>query len=237
MLKVSTMAISLLAIALGVHLQSVEQAEFAFASNALRPTRSQPAGLLSEPEAITTIFDPVMIPGESVGPITAQTSHSDLAKLFDSARLTDVEALIGEGFTQPGTRVDLGENRSFTVIWADASRTQVAEVRELGSAWHTPEGIQAGMSMAELEQVLGPFQLYGFAWDYGGTVKLEGTRLARYEAQLIVRLQPSQADAHQTEAFRKVIGDGLFASNHRSFETMNPVVDEIVVSLKRPGRS
>jgi hypothetical protein len=249
MLKLSTMAISLLAIALGVQLQGPEPRESALAfsspmtleSSALSPsTAAQPptARLPLERDVasptVPTAFDPIIIPGQSAGPITAETRYGDLPKLFDAARLTEVDAQIGEGFTRPGTRVDLGDRRSFTIIWNDANRTQVAEVRDLGADWHTPEGIQAGMSLKELETILGPFQLYGFAWDYGGTVMLKGTSLNRYESQLIVRLQPTPADTQQSQAFRAVIGDQLFESSHTSFDKIHPVVDELIVSLATP---
>ncbi len=185
-LKLSTMAMGLLAIGLGADLQGQElpestQENLSSSATPPKPTKQSPhlASQTASP-TVPSAFDPVIFPGRSVGPITAETSHRDLAKIFDPARLEDIEASLGEGFTQAGTRVNIGEHRSFTVIWADATRTQIAEVRDLGADWHTPEGIQPGISLEELEAIIGPFQLSGFAWDYGGTVMLEGTSLDGY---------------------------------------------------------
>ena len=240
-LKLSTMAMTLLAVGVGMELQVPEVAPpQAQGFNSL-PTALKSPGPLSnhaiQPEslAVQSAFDPLIIPGHSVGPVTADTSYGDLVKIFDPARLTEVEAPMGEGFARPGTRVELGEMRSFTIIWADAERTQVAEVRDIGPDWRTPEGIQPGMSIAELEAILGPFQMSGFAWDYGGTVQLEGTTLDSYDSQLIVRLQPTPEDTHQTQAMRDVLGDTLVDSDHESFDEIHPVVDEIIVSLAKPN--
>lgn len=245
MLKLSTMAMGFLAIALGAEpkppgpelARATAQVEF-------HRQASQPASWLRPRVPTQTVsptvpsaFDPVILPGKSVGPITAETSYSDLAKLFGPVRLAEVEVSSDTGPTRAGTKVDLGEERSFTVIWADSARTQIAEVRDLGADWHTPEGIQPGISLAELETILGPFQLSGFAWDHGGTVMLEGTMLDDYESQLTVRLQPTPEDTHQAQALREVLGDELVDSNHKSFDAIYPVVDEIIVSLAKPANS
>lgn len=243
MLKLSTMAMTLLAIGLGVDLQSAQVLQQAqsfhhlsdkVAKNPVLHSRNliQPSSISEQ--VVQSAFDPIIIPGRSVGPVTANTSHNDLVKIFESARLSDIEAPMGEGFAQPGTRVELGESRSFTIIWANADRTQVAEVRDIGSDWRTPEGIQPGLSIEELEAILGPFQLSGFTWDYGGTVRLEGTTLDNYDSQLIVRLQPTPEDTRQTQAMKDVLGDELLDSDHKSFDQIHPVVDEIIVSLAKP---
>ncbi len=240
MLKLSTMAMTLLAIGLGIDLQGGDAPLQAQSFNRLATDFNSPS--LQSTNAMGAIFptvnsafDPIILPGRSVGPVTANTSHSDLGKIFDPDRLKDVEASMGEGFTRPGTRVELGESRSFTIVWANADRTQVAEVRDIGSDWRTPEGIQPGISLEELEAILGPFQFSGFAWDYGGTVMLEGTTLDNYDSQLIVRLQPTPADTHQTQALREVLGDELVDSDHESFNEIHPIVDEIIVSLAKPN--
>ncbi|NJN29323.1 MAG: hypothetical protein HC824_01745 [Synechococcales cyanobacterium RM1_1_8] len=227
MLKFSTTAISLLAIALGVHLQATDPTEPVLAFNIL------PAALRPIPLEQAIPFDTLLIPGQSVGPVTANTSYGDLAQLFEPARLVDGEASLGEGITQPSTTVDLGKRQSFTVVWADARRQQIVEVRELGPDWHTPEGIHVGLSLKELERILGPFQIYGFAWDHGGTVLLDERRLAHYRDKLFIQLQPSQTQVRRNpQAFQSVLGDELFPSSHSSLEQLNPVVDQMVVRLE-----
>jgi hypothetical protein len=179
-----------------------------------------------------TLSETLIIPGERVGPVTANTTRQDLAELFGEANLTDEDVNIGEGFTEPATRVNLEPEKSFTVVWADTSRTQPVEVRNFGKAWQTPQGIGVGTPLSQLQEKLGEFQLYGFAWDYGGTVVLEGTELAQYEDSLILRLQTAPDAAEKSpDDFQAVAGDGTFSSTNPHLQTLDVEVGETIVRL------
>jgi len=179
-----------------------------------------------------TLSDTVVIPGERVGPVTRNTTRQDLVKQFGQNRLQDRAVSIGEGFTEPGTRVNPGVDRSFTVVWTDTSRTRPKEIRNLGPAWRTPEGIGVGTSLAQLQQTLGSFKFYGFGWDYSGTVLLEGTKLAKYKNALILRLRTAPGVAEKfPDDLRAVEGDGLFSSTNPHLRSLKPQVGEMIVRL------
>ena len=179
-----------------------------------------------------TLPDTLIIPGERVGPVTRSTTRQDLAKRFGATRLTDQAIDIGEGFTEPGTSVNLGSEFSFSVVWADARRTQPKEIRNLGSGWRTPQGIGVGTPLAQLQQKLGSFKFYGFAWDYGGTILLEGTKLAKYKDLLILRLQTAPNAAQRSpNDFKAVIGDRQFSSKNPHLPPLKPEVGEMIVRL------
>lgn len=193
------------------------------------PSTSNPSG---EPNASA---DTVVIPGERVGQVTATTSRQDLADLYGEAVLEDTDIPMGEGFTDPGTIVNLGPNQQFTVVWLDTSRSQPLMARDFGTAWKTPEGIGVGTSYAELQRVLGEFELYGFAWDYGGTLSLEGTNLDQYYGELLLRVNPSDAAAAEHPAeYEAVMGDRLFASTDPNFGPLDIAVDSMMVYLNDP---
>jgi hypothetical protein len=186
----------------------------------------------SEGAIASLLPDTKIIPGERVGPITSTTTRQELAEQFGETRLTDEEINIGEGFTESGTRVNLGPEYSFTVIWTDATQSRPLEVRNLGTAWETPQGIGIGTSFSELQQVLGNFELYGFAWDYGGTVLLDGTQLAEYAPFLIMRVQPaSNVETQNTADYQAVTGDTVYASSNPHFQALNLTVEEMIVGL------
>ena len=145
------------------------------------------------------LTDAVIIPGDRVGPIASDTSRDRLVELFGEAALTDTEVAVGEGFTESGTVVAEGSDDTFAVIWVDDSQTEPATVKDFGPAWQTPEGIGVGTSFAELQDILGPFELYGFGWDYGGTLVLEGSNLSDYYGSLILRVQPADPDLFQDQ--------------------------------------
>ncbi|HAA30095.1 MAG TPA: hypothetical protein DCE56_23435 [Cyanobacteria bacterium UBA8553] len=176
--------------------------------------------------------DTLVIPGERVGTVTRSTTRQDLVKQFGKARLSDQSVHIGEGSTQPGTRVDLDQERSFTVIWSDNTRTKPVEVRNLGSAWQTPQGIRVGTPLNQLQQKLGTFQFFGFAWDYGGTVALEGTKLAQYQKTLVLRLATApNAPQRAPNDYHAVIGDRKFSSTNPRLKSLGVKVGEMIVRL------
>ena len=194
---------------------------------------SSPASVsTSQGRKAETLPDTVIIPGERVGSVTRDTTRQDLTKRFGAERLTDQQVSLGEGFTELGTRVDLGLDRSFTVVWADASRTKAVAVRNFGTAWQTTQGIGVGTSLNQLQQKLGSFQFYGFAWDYGGTVLLERTKLSQYNGKLILRLRtaPNVAEKEPNH-YRAVIGDRKFSSTNPHLKTLGITVGEMIVRL------
>ncbi|MGJ3247496.1 MAG: hypothetical protein ACFE0I_15660 [Elainellaceae cyanobacterium] len=179
--------------------------------------------------------DTLVIPGERVGPVTDSTSRAELAEIFGESRLTDEDVYVGEGFTEPGTHVELGSEYSFKIIWADDSRSAPLEVRELGSAWTTPQGIGIGTSFSELRDTLGSFELYGFAWDYGGTVVLDETTLADYSEYLVLRVQPTDAAQQDTSDYQAVTGESIYKSDNPHFGALDLRVSDMIVLLNIPG--
>ncbi len=156
----------------------------------------------------------LIVPGERVGPVTQTTNRPELAKMFGEKHLSDRTLSDPEGIdTLPATTVNLGPEQSFTVVWADATRTKPVYVRELGSDWKTSEGIGVGTSFAKLYKQLGEFQLYGLDWDYGGSIALQGTKLSRYQGKLILQVNAApNAAATFPKDYRAVTGDRQFSS-------------------------
>jgi hypothetical protein len=146
--------------------------------------------------------------------------------------LADVAVPAGEGTTEPGTRVDLGPEQSFSVVWVDDTQTRPWLVKDFGSAWRTPEGIGLGITFAELQAVLGPFSFYGFGWDYGGTVVLADTTLAGDDGLLIIRLQPDiDGNTAPSGPLQAVMGDRTFSSETVNLTNLGVTVGEMIVYL------
>ncbi|NJL48795.1 MAG: hypothetical protein HC929_16595 [Leptolyngbyaceae cyanobacterium SM2_5_2] len=179
--------------------------------------------------------DYTIIPGQRVGQVTSTTSRQQLADLYGEASLKDEPIPMGEGFTEPGTIVDLDPEHRFAVVWLDAERSRPLLAKDFGSAWKTPEGLGVGVAYAMVQEVLGTFQLYGFAWDYSGSLSLEGSKLDHYYGNLLLRVEPSEASvAAHPEAFRAVLGDGLFAGDDPNLALLDISVYEMVVYLNAP---
>ena len=176
--------------------------------------------------------DTIVVPGERVGPVTMETTRADLAELFGEAALEDTEIPVGEGFTEPGTTINAGTEQAFSIIWTDETRTQPATAKDFGSAWQTPEGLQLGTSFAELESTLGSFDLFGFGWDYEGTVLLEGSNLENYDGLLILRARPELETTKQfPDEYAAVLGDKQLSSDDPNLDPLNLSVYEMIVYL------
>lgn len=189
------------------------------------------------PETVSQFADTVVVPGDRVGPITSDTSRTDLVEMFGETVLTDTEVAVGEGFTESGTVVADGSEQTFAVIWVDDRQAEPATVKDFGAVWQTLEGIGVGTSFAELQAILGPFELYGFGWDYGGTLVLENSNLSDYYGSLILRVQPSDPELFQQEAgaFQALQGDKLISSDDPNLPNLDLVVDEMIVYINPPS--
>lgn len=211
------------------------------ASGAIASPASPPARATPQTTAQSTIqaelSDTVVIPGDRIGPVTRTTNRQALEQLFGAASLKDEDVGMGEGETEPGTVVNQGAANTFTIIWTDENRTAVAGAMNFGPAWRTPEGIGIGTSFAELQQKLGAFQLYGFDWDYGGSVVLENTELRQYYGTLILRVAATDESRERSpNDYEAVTGDELFPSTNPHFQALDLKVDEMAVYLsKREG--
>jgi hypothetical protein len=178
----------------------------------------------------------MIIPGERVGEITANTNREQLAELFppNVATLQDVEVPLSEGMTAIGTKVEISKENQFTIIWKNEEKSQVEKIVDFGSAWNLPEGIHVNTTWKVLQEKLGEFQLFGFRWDYGGTLQLEGTPLEEYKDYLIIRVAPSlEAISSNTEALNAVSGERLIESKNPNLQQLNLKVSEIIVIFKK----
>ncbi|AFY55633.1 hypothetical protein Riv7116_3160 [Rivularia sp. PCC 7116] len=172
-----------------------------------------------------------IIPGKRVGEVNSKTTRVDLVKMFGESKLKDDVILEDEGtISLPVTKVNLGDNKNFTVVWEEDDREKLLYVRDFGSAWKTPEGIGVGTSFKELRQQLGDFQLTGLGWDYGGFINLETTKLSQYQGQISIQLAPEQeAISKHPQQHEAVLGDRELSSTNPNWEPLNMKVSQMTV--------
>lgn len=170
-----------------------------------------------------------VIPGERVGPIDAKTTRSGLVEIFGAENVADIDHPIGEGETMPATAVFPGTAQEAVVLWKpDHEGTAIDRVFVTGSAWKLPHGLRPGDGLEATERLCGgPFQIYGFGWDYGGTAIFEGTAL---DGKVGVLFQPSEGSPSDG-----VIGDSLFDSTLPAMRAADPRVEEVAIILDIPA--
>ncbi len=195
------------------------------------PPTAAPANPPSSSQEPDLLGDRLIVPGDRAGAIIQTTSRADLAALLGEDNLHDQDIHVGEGFMEPGTIVypDSPED-TVTVVWEDAERVQPLSLRDFGTAWATPEGLGIGSSFSTLQSVLGDFELYGYEWDYGGTVQLEGTALEQYSGLLILRAYPTAETVEVAQAdYNAVLGDALYSSSSSHIQALAPAVEEMIM--------
>jgi len=202
-------------------------------------------------QAQQTDPDWLIVPGERVGFVTAETTDASLKALFGASNVESVDVYLGEGFTSPGTAVYPSDTtRRIEVVWSDETRTVPKEVRLTGdsSVWRTAEGISLGSTLREIERLNGyPFRLVGFAFDYGGTIvdcgrgrlvalgcSVADERGASKGRLMVVRLNPG-VDALGTSEYRQVLGEREFSSGHPAMQKLNPRVYQLIVFIAVGG--
>jgi hypothetical protein len=204
-----------------------------------RPAAERPFAPPADAKVLP-LGEPRMVPqelqGKSHAPpqsdprVTCRSSRDSLTRRFGPEQIEDREVDVGEGTTAPGTVVAAGTPMAQEVVWADQARTRPERIRVLGEGIRDPGGLGLGTSLADLEKTLGPFELYGFGWDRGGTVQLEGTRLARLQGKLFFQLEPGVTDTPEAKAaLGEVVGQDLFPSSDPRVLALEPEVSEFMM--------
>ena len=166
----------------------------------------------STPPAASKVSTPIntlIVPGKSVGPITATTTYADLVRIFGTKRLTPTRLYEIDGQVQfPCTDITLGQNRVLTVVWKDLKQAKPIQVIINDPTWKTAEGISVGTSLIKLRQVLGKFKITGLGWDYGNQVTELSPALKTRYAGLKIVVEPDELAARRfPKDVKAVTGD------------------------------
>ena len=175
-------------------------------------------------------------PGVSVGDINAETAESDLVRLYGEANVAQQKVDLGEGLTDIGTVIFPSDpSRRADILWQDETRRFPDSVSITGgnSRWTLPKKVTLGISLKELESLNArAFTLYGFGWDYGGTVaSWQGGALADAfggDEHVLLRLDADTSGLEE-EDLHSVLGDVEYASDSPVMQQLNPVLREIIV--------
>lgn len=154
---------------------------------------------------------------EGVAGITAESTAEDLTAIFGPENIETVREDLGEGYYCDATLINPGTADELSIIWTDGA---ISEIRINCSGPRTAEGIGLGSTLTDLEEVIGEFEMAGFAWDAEGYVDLDGTI---YQG-LYIRLTP------EVPVPSEYMGDMLFPS--AEMRQFDPVVTDLRVFFR-----
>ncbi len=177
-------------------------------------------------------YDYTIEPGKRVGWITIdKCTRADVLALYgDSARVEEI--FLVEGTTGQGVVLfpDNPRNRA-EIYWdaeVDPERPVMIRISGEDTDWKTTQGITIGMAMTELERINGkPFSLFGFGWDYGGTVNDWNGGLLDNNMSISLSL------SREEEPPAELMGDKNLYSNDPLLRKFAPVVSSMELSFPR----
>jgi hypothetical protein len=180
-------------------------------------------------------FDTTVVPGERLGPITAQTTYQDLVKLFGAQRLSETRPPDADDTQREfGTRIDLGPDWALTLVWQDQTKTKPYQAMDMGPGWQLPGGLRTGMAISDLQQKLGPFQMVGLGGPYGGIVPLTRTTLEPYFGKLIIQMAPAPGTVQQfPKQYQAVSGERLIPVSDPNWQPLGMRVKHLIFLFPR----
>ena len=179
----------------------------------------------------STPSDRVIVPGERIGPVTADTPESELIEDLGKEAATGRAVDVGEGYCVPGTVLFPESVDAVEVAWSDSARTKpaFARIRSDGARWTTPAGVHIGMTLEQLERINGePIAFSGFGWDYGGTTTWTEAGSKESRGSLFLVLAPDSATESWVRAhprYNEIIGERTVTSDH-------PLIREMLIRVE-----
>ncbi len=221
---------SVRSIGIGIISAGLVLAGFQPAATAQPPRSKAIPSNLAQDKAVSKLNTEI-VPGVSIGPITAKTTYPDLVKIYGAEKLSDVRPPDAkETEREFGTRINLGPDLSFTVVWQDKTKNRPYETVDMGPGWKLPGGLRLGMTLAELQQKLGSFQLVGLGGPYAGVIPLTSTKLEQYFGKVIVQTAPKQGvDKKFPQQYKAVTGEVLIPATDPNWKPLEMTVKYVVL--------
>jgi hypothetical protein len=186
----------------------------------------------------------LIIPQERIGnllraKLNKSNLFDNLTQAFGAQNVGKKDFYTGEGFSEPGfviypntpneveARLD-GEILIFRLPGFNDFYPQFFNDSNISykGDWRLNSGLKIGSTLSEVEKINGKFfNLYGFGWDYGGTVSswLDGN----LPKELTIIFTTTNNLPNQEE--NKISGDTILKSNDPLVQKSKPVIQKIYI--------
>ena len=165
------------------------------------------------------------------GPFAADSSEARLIETYGKENVVTGDVPGPEGSTVLATTLFPSDPaKSIEFGWWDEAKFERTAYFTVPAGDTAPGGLKAGMTVKEVEALNGgPFDMYGFFWDYGGSAGFEGGKLGDIEGSCVVSVRFAVGDYPADLDVTAISGDQQISSTEPLLATVNARVDTITV--------
>jgi len=120
--------------------------------------------------------------------------------------------------------------------WWDEEQLQTLAYVTIPPDVTVPGGLKLGLTIAEAETLNGgPFELWGFFWDYGGGTNFAGGKLGELPGGCFVSARFAIGDYPETLDVGPISGDVQISSSEPLLETVGAHIDSMSLGYPDPN--
>lgn len=165
------------------------------------------------------------------GPFAADSSEARLIEAFGKENVVTGDVPGPEGSTLLATTIFPNDPaKTIEFGWWDEEKHERVAYFTVPPADTAPGGLRKGLTVKEVEALNGgPFQMYGFFWDYGGSAGFEGGKLGTAPGGCIVSARFAVGDYPADLNVDAISGDTQISSTEPLLEKVDARVDTVTV--------
>jgi hypothetical protein len=202
------------------------------------PVKSpNPANKVRISQTPPALKDTAIMPGKKFGPVTGTTNYAQLVKMFGQDKLADVRPPDADDTEREfGTRVNLGPDYSFTLVWRDKTKASPYQVIDMGPGWQLPVGLKIGMPKDEVQKKLGTYKLVGLEGPYSGIVILSSSPATKpFFGKMVLQLEAAPDAAKKfPKEYKSLVGELVRDSTDPNWKPLGMRVKYVIVLFDRP---
>lgn len=165
------------------------------------------------------------------GSFAADSSEARLIEAFGKENVVTGDVPGPEGSTLLATTIFPNDPaRTIEFGWWDEEKHERVAYFTVPPGDTAPGGLRKGLTVKEVEALNGgPFQMYGFFWDYGGSAGFEGGKLGTPPGGCIVSARFAVGDYPTNLNVDAISGDTQISSSEPLLEKVDARVDTVTV--------
>lgn len=165
------------------------------------------------------------------GAFAADSSEARLVESFGKDNVVTGDVPGPEGSTVLATTVFPNDPaRAMEFGWWDEEKLESTAYFTVPAGDTAPGGLRVGMTVKQVEALNGgPFDMYGFFWDYGGSAGFDGGKLADLPGGCNVSVRFAVGDYPADLDVAAISGDQQISSSEPLLETVHATIESITV--------